>query len=214
LWKTPAELKDLSVSGAPGRKLSYFGYEFEVPWDDVDEQKTRVIGSLQLIAFRSGKAIMLSRVPPKRLVNGLLDEAMKRGTLTAWWIKWLYGDDTLESDYNFVHAALETTPSKITLLTPRPKAFRETTLLLYKSTFVLNSNSDIFFIQRKDFRGFQYGDPQSHERRIVDDLFADNGRLEFTFLSGKHNVGISQPEINRVIQSVRVAPQQGSNVDH
>jgi len=29
--RTPVELSDLSVSQAPGRKLTYFGYEFEVP---------------------------------------------------------------------------------------------------------------------------------------------------------------------------------------
>src|SRR5690349_11883015 len=28
----PAQLTDLSISRSSGRKLSYFGYEFEVPW--------------------------------------------------------------------------------------------------------------------------------------------------------------------------------------
>jgi len=31
----PAQLADLSISRSPGRKLSYFGYEFEVPWNDM-----------------------------------------------------------------------------------------------------------------------------------------------------------------------------------
>jgi len=44
LGKTQVALKDLSTSTAPGRKLSYFGYEFDVPWDDLDEQKTRLVG--------------------------------------------------------------------------------------------------------------------------------------------------------------------------
>jgi len=35
-------LKDTSVSEAPGTKLSYFGYEFEVPWSDLDESQTKL----------------------------------------------------------------------------------------------------------------------------------------------------------------------------
>src|SRR5207253_4753487 len=35
----PAQLTDFSISRSPVRKLSYFGYEFEVPWNDVDEAK-------------------------------------------------------------------------------------------------------------------------------------------------------------------------------
>lgn len=33
----PVELPDLSVSRTPGKKLSYFGYDFEVPWDDIEK---------------------------------------------------------------------------------------------------------------------------------------------------------------------------------
>jgi hypothetical protein len=39
----PAQLADFSISRSPGRKLSYFGYEFEVPWNDVDEAKSGLI---------------------------------------------------------------------------------------------------------------------------------------------------------------------------
>ena len=38
----PTDLKDTSVSEAPGTKLSYFGYEFEVPWSDLDESQTKL----------------------------------------------------------------------------------------------------------------------------------------------------------------------------
>src|SRR2546429_1773968 len=38
----PAQLRDFSISRSPGRKLSYFGYEFEVPWNDVDEAKSEI----------------------------------------------------------------------------------------------------------------------------------------------------------------------------
>ena len=37
----PTDLKDLSVSQTPGTKLSYVGYEFEIPRSDLDETRTR-----------------------------------------------------------------------------------------------------------------------------------------------------------------------------
>ncbi|HYA34054.1 MAG TPA: hypothetical protein VEF03_00470, partial [Candidatus Binataceae bacterium] len=39
LWKIPVPLRDQAISTSPGLKLSYLGYEFEVPWDDVDEER-------------------------------------------------------------------------------------------------------------------------------------------------------------------------------
>jgi hypothetical protein len=174
LWRIPAELTDLSVSSARGKKLSYLGYEFEVPWDDVDEQKTKLIGSWQLIVFHSGKVIFFSGLLPKE-------------------------------DYAFTRAALETTPGDMTLFAPG-KAFRRTIpLLLLKSVLVdaHNSDSGIFLIQTKDFRGFQYGKPQSRPREIIDELFADKGRLHFTFRDKSCAGDISQAEINRVIQTTR-----------
>ena len=47
VWQVPVELTDTSMSDSPGKKLSYLGCAFEVPWDDLDEQKTRLIGGWQ-----------------------------------------------------------------------------------------------------------------------------------------------------------------------
>jgi hypothetical protein len=49
--KTPMPLSDLSISSVPHRTASYFGYEFELPWDDVDEEKTRPSGQFMLAIF-------------------------------------------------------------------------------------------------------------------------------------------------------------------
>jgi hypothetical protein len=56
----PAELQDLSVSKAPGQKLSFMGVAFDVPWDDVDEKKSRIVGNWAAIFF--APAIQLSCV--------------------------------------------------------------------------------------------------------------------------------------------------------
>jgi hypothetical protein len=57
--KIPVELTDLSISQADGKKLSYCGYEFEVPWQDIDEAKTRIdSGNKAIVTFRSGNVLL------------------------------------------------------------------------------------------------------------------------------------------------------------
>jgi hypothetical protein len=35
-------LQDLSISPVPKQQLSYFGYQFEVPWNDIDDTQTKL----------------------------------------------------------------------------------------------------------------------------------------------------------------------------
>jgi hypothetical protein len=73
--------------------------------------------------------------------------------------------------------------------------------LAFKQVFIWNAESGIFLIRTPAFRGFQYGNPESGDRRITDDLYSQQGMIGFTFLRGKSG-RISQAEINRVIQTV------------
>jgi len=196
LWKTPVALQDLSISIAPGRKVSYLGYTFDLPWSDLDEQRTRLYKGWQLIAFHSGRSIFFAALP-----SSASETALSRRN----------GDETINSNYAFVRAMLEMTPEKIGLFTPEREAVRGITQLLLKSTQILvnNGESGIFLIQNKNFRGFQYGNPDSRPYDVVDDLFADKGRLHFVFCEERCG-GISQAEINRVIQSVQLVNDQAS----
>ena len=56
--KTRVALPDLSVSSVPHKTVAYFGYEFELPWDDVDEQKSRTAETVHVhvTPFHSGNA--------------------------------------------------------------------------------------------------------------------------------------------------------------
>ena len=38
----PTALSDVSISDAPGIKLSYLGYAFDAPWTDLDESQTKL----------------------------------------------------------------------------------------------------------------------------------------------------------------------------
>src|ERR1700751_1953491 len=86
--RTPVPLSDSSISNMPHRKMSYLGYEFEVPWNDIDEQKSKTVGTIRLTYFRSGNAFWFSTFPPKEFVNTV----MKTDQLDPQCFRQLYGD--------------------------------------------------------------------------------------------------------------------------
>src|SRR5258708_18170338 len=59
----PIALTDTSASQDPGTKLSYFGYDFEVPWDDLDQSKTKVYPTRWFLGFRSRTSWMITTAP-------------------------------------------------------------------------------------------------------------------------------------------------------
>lgn len=203
--KTPVELTAVSISAVSHRKFSYFGYEFEAPWDDLDEQKTKLAGKIVVIAFHSGNAMWFSSFPPREFVKGFLSSTSDPAPLRQ-----IYGDEVFQSDYAFTRAMLEATPGRITPFTPRKEAIGGMMLLVIKGISMPNAASGLYSIRTKDFQGFQYGSPQGRPFKINDDLFAEDGGIEFIFY--QKNTGpapsISQAEINRVIQSIRKLPGQ------
>ena len=74
----PTDLKDQSLAEGSGRMLSYFGYEFEIPWSDLDETQTKLYPTDKTdkckvdLHFRSGLRLVVTAVPPAEWINGLL----------------------------------------------------------------------------------------------------------------------------------------------
>src|SRR5882762_6217105 len=94
VWTTPVQLLDLSMSQAPGKKLFYFGYVFEVPWDDIDQERTKVIGTNKaIIAFRSGNVISFWSGPP----NGLIGNLQGDNKIDQKSLRQLLGDEVVQS---------------------------------------------------------------------------------------------------------------------
>ena len=204
---TPTELTDLSVSQVPGMKLSYFGYEFEIPWTDIDKEKTKVIGGNKAIfVFRSGNALSVWSGPPHEFMNGLLEQ----GKIDRETFRKVYGDEVLRSDYNFMRLILETTPDKITLLSTKKTAVSRGLLLTVKAICVPGDpNSGIFAVQGNEFKGFQYGRPQNPPKHLSVELFPEDGHLDLLF--GQKENGptvISQADINRVVQTIHKVPAE------
>jgi hypothetical protein len=206
--KTPVPLSDLSISKVPHRTASYFGYEFELPWDDVDEEKDKTFGTVHVSYFRSGNAFRFSTFPPKDFVN----EVMKVGNVDPQALKQLYGEDALGSDYAFHKKMLELTPSEITPFISRRQAISRQVLLIIKAISMPKAESGIFSIQTRNFKGFQFENPQTYPSRITVELFSDEGGIDAIFLQKVGAPAISQSEINRVIQSIHRDPSQMASV--
>jgi len=202
--KTPVPLPDTSVSATTHTKVSYFGYELELPWDDVNEAKSKTVGPIHISAFRSGNALWFSTFPPKNFVNLI----MKESKLDPQRFRLIYGDEASDSDYGFYKEMLGTTPSQITPLISRRAAAADQMLLLFKGISMPRAESGIFSIHTPDFQGFQFENPQARPPRIIDDLYSNDGGVEVMF--GQKIDGtaptVSQPEINRVLQSIHKLP--------
>lgn len=205
LKMVPVELPDLSISQASGKKLSYFGYEFEVPWDDIDEAKSRIIGNIAIITFRSGNVLSVWSGSPCTLVNTVLSGS-KIEPIT---FRQLYGDEALESDYSLLRMILETTPDNITPFISKKQAASRATLLLLKGlTAAWRGQSGIFRVRAEGFTGFQFGRPQSLPTGFDVELFASSGSLDFVF--GQKVNGstvILQSDVNRILKTLRKIPQ-------
>jgi hypothetical protein len=200
--KTPVALPDLSVSSVPHKTVAYFGYEFELPWDDVDEQKSRTAETVHVhvTAFHSGNAFWFSTFPTRDFVKNVVEKTK----LTPEQFRQAYGDDSFESDLGFYRTMLQITPRDMSPFMSKRQAGASTTLLLIKAISVPEAESGIFLIRTADFQGFQFGNPQNRPSRIREDLYAADGGIELVFFQGREtSPNVSQGEINRILQTVR-----------
>lgn len=201
VWKTPVPLTDQSVSNIAHKKVSYFGYELELPWDDVDEQKEKIVNTIHVTYFHSGNGFWFSTFPPKNF----LDELQKSAKLDPGMVRQVFGDEVVQSDYAFFKQMLALTPQSVRPFMPRNRAVADSILLLIKAIAPPDHDSGIFYIQASGSQGFQFNDPRSRPKKVVDNLYSNDGGVELIFFlkTDASAPGISQAEINRVVQSVQ-----------
>jgi len=189
----PTEPKDLSISQALGKKVSYFGYELEVPWSDLDESQTRVFPEnnhdrqMAWICFRSGLKLFIVITPL----------------------------ETRFPEYEFLKSAYAVTPDKIhywSLI--QGWGYRDARFLLIKSTFLRGigrsegesspAETGIFNLHSSGSNGFQYGDPRSRPDELELLIYSADSRVKIKVLQGGYDEpgGVSQPEINRIVQTL------------
>jgi hypothetical protein len=194
----PVELADYSVSKSSGTTLSYFGYEFDVPWNA--NFKQRVGKGLVEVQFESGQNVIFI-VPENQ--SGLLTEIVEEHSLNMRDLRVVFGDLMKRSAYDQYAVLLNTTPESIQAFGSRAEAVRGVTLLTIKAiAFGPGLESGAFSFDLPGRRGFQIGDPQK-SRRVDLEVFDTAGHhIEILCGSTNGNIRFSQPELNRILTSL------------
>jgi hypothetical protein len=196
------ELADYSISKSSGTTLSYFGYEFDVPWNANFKQKAAGRNLVE-VQFESGQNVVFI-VPENQ--SGLLTEIVEDHSLNMSNLRPVFGDLMNRSAYEQYGALLNTTPASIHAFGPRGEAARGVTLLTLKAiAFGPGLESGAFSFDLPGKHGFQIGDPQKSKR--VDLEVFDTAGHHFEILCGSTtgNVRFSQPELNRILTSLHAA---------
>ena len=201
----PAQLTDFSISRSPGRKLSYFGYEFEVPWNDVDEAKSGLIpdSNKAMIVFQSGNSLSVWHGSPRAFLNTVLsNDKIDQNTLRR-----IVGDEALQSDFSLYRTILQMTPGKMTPFESQSDAANQALLLLVKGICMPpGSESGVFAVGAGEFSGFQFGRPANPSGELSVRLFSDSSSLNFIFVQkAGGSAVISQPDINRILHTLHKA---------
>ena len=206
----PVNLKDPSISEAAGSRLSYFDHEFELPWSDIDGSRTHLDPNLNRVdlKLRSGLQVSATVLPGKDVINGIASGVQLSPQLFDAFVTSEFGTDANRSDYEFLTRLYDFTPEKMNRWALSPSThYREAMLLTIKSMALLPwaADSGVFKVCNADYKGFQQGNPQTRPTGIVVSLYSDDGGIEFVFNQKNYDypAGVSQAEINRVIQSVR-----------
>lgn len=203
---TPRPLADYSEAQSPGKKLSYFGYEFEVPWIASYREKAFRKDGLVQLEFGSGQNMTLI-VPA--IQSGLLTEIVKDQELQMKGLRPVFGNLLNRSAYEQYSVLLSTTPSSIRAFGPRAEAVRGVTLLRIKGIAVAPGlASGAFSFEFGDKRGFQIGDPAKFRRVDLEIFGMGDHYIEIICATTNDNIRLIQPEINRILNTLRRVPSE------
>jgi len=207
----PTDLNDKSIAQAAGTKLSYLGYDFDVPWADLDDSKTELFPkhkpekTMARLHFRSGLQVVVLTGPP----HSFYDQFTHEVQMTPQAFAAVFGPEATTSDYEFMRRVLEFSPDRI----PHWRATsvtqsRAQVMLLAKSLIPASSaETGIFNLRGASCQGFQQGkpgDPRTSQYGVLLSLYSDGGGVEM-FIAEKYYAaagGVTQPEINRIVQSL------------
>lgn len=196
----PQPLSDYSVPDAPGRVMSYFGYEFQVPWTGGFKEKAIGKSGLVHLKFESGQDLLF--IAPENQ-EGLLTQMVQDESMHMKNMQDVFGDLTNRSAYDQYAALLNTTPSTIRAFGPRAKATRGMALLTIKAlAFGPGMETGVFSFELPDKRGFQIGDPRKSSRADLEVFGMGGHHVEFICTNPKDGAKFSQPELNLILTTL------------
>lgn len=207
LARTPQKLPAVMPNPDVGTKLSDAGFSFEVPWDDLDSEKTKYIGKFAVFVFRSGRVI--SFFPPGPKEGDLLGTAEKSFDDKNGNLRQLIGPESVASNYIFHKTLLESTPATMMPWMSKRDAVRTSFLLLLKGVSSVGGETGIFKLTAGGWNGFQFDDPAKRPKTVTLELYdAEDRHVEISFgLPANPGGGITQADINRVLETLKADDQ-------
>jgi hypothetical protein len=204
---TPQVLPVVQPNSAAGTKLTDAGFDFEVPWNDLDPGRTKFVGKFGVFVFRAGRVI--SFFPPGPAQGELLGTAEKSFDDKNGNLKQLFGPDSVKSNYIFHKTLLESTPATMRPWMSKRDAVRTSFLLLIKGVSSVGGETGIFQVAAGGWRGFQFDDPSRRPKKVTLELYdAQDRHIEIIFsLATNPEASITQADVNRVLQTLRPTDQ-------
>ena len=198
LWIVPKPLTDVSIAQTPGREFTFYGYQLEVPWNDVKREEH--LKSIELVYF-SNDFIMLhdpaQSVIPLKLLTG-------EGTENEAALKKLFDEEATRSNYALRSKILNLTPRDLQLSFSRGRMVSSSVLLMLKPMWTGDVEGGLYSFQTDWLRGFQQGDPTRDKIVTIDAFDAHDNEIEFSVGRVKGaSQNVTQSELNRIIYSLR-----------
>ncbi len=198
MYVVPQELEIASPADVPGKRFSYFGYEFELPWTDVEEE---IRESSVRIDSDSGKIVLFFDPvqQPDILNETILAHPDSQDEVVA-----LLG----EGRYGLYRDMLNSTPDQLSVFMSRQESIRVSVLLMMKALLAGSlSAPGLHSFEHGELRGFQLGDPQAPDTVIVHVFDKADQHLEFDFFAQDPGAKLTQDDINRLIHTLKRAQE-------
>jgi hypothetical protein len=194
----PQSFTSVARSEAEGLKLSHAGFGFEVPWKDLDDEKSKRFNNIAVFRFRSGKAVSFCAPNPghEDLLQSVEKHFGSGGALQ------LFGEEAMKSNYALEKTMLELTPERLKPWMSQREAVGTSMLLTMKAVSSVGGETGLFRVDGSGWKGFQFDDPSKNPKRVTIELFdANDQRVEIVLVAKPFD--ITQAEINRIVLTVK-----------
>jgi hypothetical protein len=206
---TPVPLPVTPPTSAEGTVLSHAGFRFEVPWSDVDSQRTKLFSHIAVYVFRSGRVVSFYGPSPtgEDLISAVEKNFGGKSALT------LFGPEATRSNYSFHKTVLELTPTAMKPWMSYREAMRTSMLLTIKAISSVGGKTGLFSVQANGWKGFQFDDPVKKPKNITLEVYDLQDRhIEIIFSPGNSpNAMITQADIDQVV--LTLAPVEPPKAD-
>lgn len=199
LWVVPMPLRLVNTPHRDGKRMSYFGYEFESPWAEV--KRERKFESIAVLNFSGGQVIsVLDPAHDVDELQAMRQAAARRGeNLTS-----VLGEEATSSRYGLLTKIWSLTPGDLRLFSPRQQMVTNSIFLEMKKTWMERVKGGVYSFQTSWLRGVQEGDPLLDGTVIIKAFDTQDRKIELLIGSEQGaNDRPSQDDINRILCSLR-----------